>query len=124
MNLGSVERNTLCAGIDTADALLRSGGNQELLKRLVEQFVEQNRHADKTLQTMLSDENLEEAQRFVHPIKGTAGNISAKHLFAVATGMDRVLKKKVVITPHRLVEFASALARCQVMESRIMEAGI
>jgi two-component system sensor histidine kinase/response regulator len=78
--------------INLNQALDRIGGNTGLYRRILRRFVDQFRNADKTVEQYLAKNEMDQARRLVHTIKGTAGNIGADGLFAAARELDSQLK--------------------------------
>jgi CheY-like chemotaxis protein len=78
-------------GLDTADGLLRLGGNRALYLKLLRQFVEQQAAAPAELAALLAAGDLATAERQAHTIKGVAGNLGAGAVQAAAAALERAL---------------------------------
>lgn len=67
--------------IDIAGVLQRIGGDQDLLREIIDLFLETAPEQLRHLQTAVAGAyNSAETLRLVHDLKGTAANIGAEHL--------------------------------------------
>ncbi len=82
------------AGIDVDSALNRIGGRTGLLKELLGCFLVEFGDAEEKLKEYFEKEDIEQAGRLVHSIKGGSGNIGADALFAAATDLEPYLASK------------------------------
>ena len=73
------------------EALGRFGGNVAIYKKMLTMFKDSSYFDD--LNTSLKENELEQAERAAHTIKGTAGNLSLTALYQVACDLDEQLKK-------------------------------
>ncbi len=69
-------------------ALQRLAGNQALLKRVVEMFIEQIDEKYLTLTTALSNKEQEEVRFISHAIKGVSGDVGAELLRHKASSIE------------------------------------
>jgi signal transduction histidine kinase/DNA-binding response OmpR family regulator/HPt (histidine-containing phosphotransfer) domain-containing protein len=76
-------------GFDLQDALRRLNGKERLLKKLLLVFRESYGDVAATLQGMVKRNELEEAQRLAHTLKGAAGNLSAKGIAQAAGRLEQ-----------------------------------
>ncbi|MTV39820.1 hybrid sensor histidine kinase/response regulator [Duganella radicis] len=103
------------AGMDSAAALSRLGGNRKLLAVLLERFVQDFEATPEQLRAALAHGAYEQAALLVHKVRGAAGNLSMPELHRSAGELEQVL-----LSPQReqhqaaLAAFAAALE--QVME--------
>ena len=65
-------------GLDTADGLLRVGGNRKLYLKLLRQFVDDERDAAVRIRERLAAGDHATAERMAHTVKGVAGNLGAR----------------------------------------------
>ena len=79
-------------GLDSAAALARLGGNVELLRRLINDFTEQNAGIVETIRTALEEGDRELARRLVHTLKGGAGNLGADALRQAAQRLETAIR--------------------------------
>ena len=91
--------------IDVNDALNRVGGNMDLYKRLLKRFLEGNQMEE--LRTALQEENIEEAARLAHTIKGVSANLSLIKLREITTDLEHILKES-LDSSAKLAELADA----------------
>jgi len=75
--------------IDLADVLDRVQDDSELLLELFDIFEEDFQGKRKELDRYLSEENAEMVRNIAHSLKGAAGNISAKRLYAVCLFIEK-----------------------------------
>ncbi|MDF1615607.1 cache domain-containing protein [Desulfurivibrio dismutans] len=76
---------------DLAVALQRCGGNGNLLRRLLIRFGEQYREGLAPLRQLLVADQVEEAHRWAHSLKGNAASLEAGKLAAAAMAVERAL---------------------------------
>ncbi|MEI6414788.1 MAG: response regulator [Pseudomonadota bacterium] len=79
-------------GFDLGQAMQRVSGNRELLLELLMQFGEQFATASETLRDLLASGQHDGAARWVHRIKGTAGNLGAMDLHRYAATLEQELR--------------------------------
>lgn len=79
-------------GWDTAGGLRRVGGNVALYLRLLRTVLHTQADADRRLEQALAQQDLAEAERIVHTIKGVAANLGAIALADAAACLDAELR--------------------------------
>lgn len=80
-------------GIDVEDGLRRVSGNRKLYRNILLKFKESQADAMEQLDRALADDEIELAQRIIHTLKGVAGNLGAKTLFAAAGTCEKLIIK-------------------------------
>lgn len=80
----------LCEYIDLQDALNRIRGNRKILKTLFQSFLKTAYVHD--LKTQLGEQNLSEAAKTVHAIKGVSANLSLAALHQSMVELETELK--------------------------------
>ncbi|MDD5250328.1 MAG: response regulator [Rhodocyclaceae bacterium] len=109
--------------IDVAGALGRLGENRELLHRLLGEFRDHEGDAAHRLRRLIAAGRLEEADRLVHSIKGTAMILGLEHFIAVAAEMERALRQRRAESYATLLApFADALAEAIGACARLLAA--
>ncbi|KMT63811.1 Hpt domain-containing protein [Catenovulum maritimum] len=88
--------------IDKADALARLAGNEDLLKMLVNKFVDQYSDSDSQIKALLDEQKVDEARMLAHSIKGAAGNLSMTDLFAQAKVVEDSIRDTGNVEPEAL----------------------
>jgi two-component system, sensor histidine kinase and response regulator len=83
---------TSLSSIDMGEALQRLGGNERLLKELLLDFGAESGSAIEEIRSAIEGGGTELAQRLVHTLKGTAGNLSAKGLQAAALTLETAIR--------------------------------
>lgn len=85
-------------GIDSADGLQRLNGNAAVYQKILLGF--HNKHADAAdkLEAYIHDANWDEAARLAHTLKGSGGNLGAKHLAACASAVEQSCRNEGVTT--------------------------
>jgi two-component system sensor histidine kinase/response regulator len=78
-------------GIDTAEGLQRINHNRELYIKLLNKFILNYEEFIPELNTRLRENNIEEAERMVHTLKGVSGNIGALAIFELASHLNSKL---------------------------------
>jgi len=104
------------AGVDSAAALSRLGGNRKLLAVLLDRFARDFEATPEQLRAALAHGAYEQAALLVHKVRGAAGNLSMPALHHSAGELEQLL-----LSPQRehhhaaLAEFIATLE--QVMEA-------
>ena len=83
-------------GINLQQGLQRLGQNMELYRLILFEFREEYAGAAAQLQGFIDTGDREEAMRYVHTIKGMAGNLSAVNLADTALEIEMALKERAV----------------------------
>ena len=97
-------------GIDLKDGLQRVNGNKTLYISLLKKFKENNQNFVNKLNIALDKNNIKQAERMSHSLKGVSGNIGAKKLFREATLLNNKFKEKELKDiPNTLDQFSESL---------------
>ncbi|MBF0421544.1 MAG: CHASE2 domain-containing protein [Magnetococcales bacterium] len=80
-------------GMDLQTALVRVGGNQELLRRLLHHFMEQHAGDPERLRQAVGEGDDATARRLAHTLKGIAGSLGAQELQQVAINLESALER-------------------------------
>ncbi len=80
-------------GLDVAMGLQRASGNAMLYRQILSEFREQHQTVVSELTRELGNHNLERASAIVHSLKGLAGTIGARALFATASTLEAEVRK-------------------------------
>lgn len=78
--------------VDKQEALLCLDGDKELYIDIIKMFFEDPQFSKEELDSLLAENNIKEAEEKVHLLKGIAGTLGAKALFASSKELDDVLK--------------------------------
>ncbi len=84
--------------IDIQDGLARVNGNEDLYRKMLIKFCQNNLNAKSDIQSAIEKGNKKLAQRLVHTIKGVAATIGAKDLAKASEPLEEALrngKKKI-----------------------------
>jgi len=79
--------------LDVAMGLQRASGNAMLYRQILSEFREQHQTVVSELTRELGNHNLERASAIVHSLKGLAGTIGARALFATASTLEAEVRK-------------------------------
>ena len=79
---------------DYADFLARIDGDHDLLREVVEIFLEDTPRLLSGFYTAIAQDDLVAAERAAHTLKGAAANISACRLYAVSQEAQQAVKNK------------------------------
>lgn len=90
--------------MDLEKALKNVAGNEELLVKLLKEFSQDYSTSHQKIRDALKDDNLEEAHRLAHTIKGIAGSFSAGRLQSIAYDLELTLKDNKLDTIESLLE--------------------
>ncbi len=75
----------LCAGLDTAEGLRRTGGNSERYHSLLRRFAERYADAPASLQQYAEQGDRQAMAAFLHTLKGVAGTLGADQVYQSAS---------------------------------------
>ncbi len=87
------------AGIDTATALKRMGGNRQRYEMLLRRFAESQASTVSDIRAALAANDTAAAQRFAHSLKGAAGNLGATTLAESAGKVETSVNEKQSVEP-------------------------
>jgi signal transduction histidine kinase/CheY-like chemotaxis protein len=96
-------------GLDTASGLRRAAGMAGVYLKLLRQFAVDYTAADTALSAMLSANQLPEAERYAHTLKGLAGTLGAAGVQAVAATIEEALKQRQPVSAEMLDALTGAL---------------
>ncbi|MGV8835190.1 Hpt domain-containing protein, partial [Cellvibrio sp.] len=96
-------------GFDIAGAMLRTGGNWSLLRKLIIGFVASQQHADTEMAAQLAEGDSESVRLRAHKIKGTGATLGTVRLAAAAGAIDKHIKDNQVPGVALMEEFSAAL---------------
>ena len=96
------------AGLDAQQGLARLGGNRKLYRKLLRQFVDEQRTVPDGIGSALAEGNLDLAQRLAHTLKGVAGNIGASAVHNTAGLVEKAMRDHA--EPAALAEARAQLA--------------
>ncbi|MCL9781331.1 response regulator [Vibrio sp. S4M6] len=82
-------------GIDTVQGLARANGNQKLYIKLIQRFVSSYQNTSEVTE-QLSNENIEDRKRYVHTLKGVAGNLGANELHTLCQAVENNLNSQAI----------------------------
>ena len=91
------------AGLNAAAALARLGGDSGLLRKLIEQFRDDQAGVVAEVRAALDEGERIVAVRLAHTLKGLAGNIGADRLFETAGRLERALQDEAGCRPEDLL---------------------
>ncbi|NEO58568.1 MAG: response regulator [Okeania sp. SIO3B5] len=88
----AAEESLVLVGIDVEEGVHRIGGNLNAYRQILWQFCEHNQNTLANIQATIATTDYTTARNQVHSIKGIAGNIGAKDLFAAASALEKSLQ--------------------------------
>jgi signal transduction histidine kinase/HPt (histidine-containing phosphotransfer) domain-containing protein/ActR/RegA family two-component response regulator len=80
-------------GFNVADGVKRVGGDRGLYRRLLLQFYDHSGRAAVEIRTALAAGDRAKAKAEAHTLKGVAGTLSAKELYAAAAALETALRR-------------------------------
>lgn len=80
------------AGIDTEIGLERVGNNRKLYRKLLLQFSSEYTGFKESIEEFIENNNIEEAVRLSHTVKGVSGNLGARELQGASEKLEHALK--------------------------------
>jgi CheY-like chemotaxis protein len=81
-------------GIDVESSLIRVGGNMKLYKKLLIKFRDDYSNSFDEIQRAIENNNLNDAERYAHTVKGVAGNIGVNKLQKIAGDLETGIRKR------------------------------
>ncbi len=81
-------------GINIKAGINRIGGNEDAYFRLLHGFAKRYSGSPQAIREHIEQDNLVEAEKLCHTLKGVTGNIGAEELYAVLTAIDDQLKEE------------------------------
>jgi CheY-like chemotaxis protein len=81
-------------GIDINSGLIRVGGNMKFYKKLLIEFRDDYSNSFNEIKRSIENNNLKDAERYAHGIKGVAGNIGISKLHKIAGDLETVIRKR------------------------------
>ncbi|MBF0235466.1 MAG: response regulator, partial [Desulfamplus sp.] len=91
-------------GVDLKEALSRLSGNQELYEELLINFVKEYASITEEIKSFLNKGESDIAERIIHTMKGTAGNLSAGAIHDSAAELEKGIQKNKVTLEKLLSE--------------------
>lgn len=82
-------------GINKKKALERLMGNEVVFEKVVELFIDQYENGWMQINNLLENNDREGLKKYIHTLKGAAGNISADKLHVLAERADKKLKENI-----------------------------
>jgi len=97
-------------GLDLTEGVNRVAGNQQLYKKLLLSFYQDNKEKTQQIKQALQANDFTTARHHAHSVKGVSGNISAKQLFAAARSLELELNQESRENlPEMLDQFTAAM---------------
>lgn len=91
-------------GIDLASALMRLRGNRKLLEEVLVSFTQKAASIIPELQQTIDQNNIGEATRILHRLKGTSANLSAYKVAPLAAELESLCKNNQMPTAEQLAQ--------------------
>jgi PAS domain S-box-containing protein len=109
------------AGVDVAAGLQRTAGNKRLYLDLLAQFAVRHEFTGDRIKEALESADYNEAERLVHSLKGVAGNLGIKQIFALAANLESAIGRSKTGAEDLSNELTLALDRqFQTMRSALL----
>ena len=81
------------AGIDVDAGVYLIGGNMDAYRQILGKFRDRNHNSLKEIEEAIASNDYTDARAKVHTLKGTAGNIGARDVFAAAAAVETSLQE-------------------------------
>ncbi len=95
-------------GIDTEQGVKRVGGNAQLYRKLLHDFLKNYRESPQMLRNWLEQDDMESAYRLAHTLGGVAANVGAARFAEAAVKIEQTLRKGENTARSSLENFNSA----------------
>ncbi|SEG86326.1 PAS domain-containing hybrid sensor histidine kinase/response regulator [Marinobacterium lutimaris] len=107
----SAEDNAEVPTFDTKSALRRFGGDEQLLKHLCDQFIEQHSEDAQRITAAIAEEEPARAALIAHSLKGIAGNLALADLKQQSAELEDSLRRNKRPSEDLLLSFQQALGQ-------------
>ncbi len=91
---GKDDQLTTLSGVDIETGLIRVGGNMKLYKKLLINFRDDYSNSFQEIKSAIENNNLKDAERYAHTVKGVAGNIGINNLQKTAADLETGIRKR------------------------------
>jgi HPt (histidine-containing phosphotransfer) domain-containing protein len=91
--------------INVDEALELIGGYEQIYKKLIKTFIENQKELIPQVKEALNENNLDEARRLVHSCKGISKNLGASHLYEIASQFEVAILNNVPYLNDYLQKF-------------------
>jgi CheY-like chemotaxis protein len=81
-------------GIDIESGLARVGGNKKLYRKLLIKLRTDYSNSTEEIKEAIKNNNLDDAERFAHTVKGVAGNIGVNNLQKTAADLEAGIRER------------------------------
>jgi signal transduction histidine kinase/CheY-like chemotaxis protein len=105
-------------GIDTKSGLARCGGNALTYKKLLIKFVDNQKETDQAIRNAINSNQMKDAVRLAHTLKGVSGNIGADELYKAAQKLEALLIDKDLDKTEKALDEVSEVLNKIVVELR------
>ncbi len=109
MSDGQYELPDYMPGIDIKSGLSRFRGNTELFIELLKGFMDDYRDSTNKIRDLMQKKDNNEAENFLHGIKGVAGNLSMLKIYDISTTLESLLRENIAPDDALLDEYENAL---------------
>jgi len=95
---GSMDKiaNSTIIGVDVKEALIRVNNKEDLLMTLLTNFSKKHLNSDKEIEILLKNKEYEKLQKYLHSIKGAAGNLAIIKVFNSVKFFEGLVKENEV----------------------------
>lgn len=118
---GSVEEEIIC-GIDHLSGISRFAGRRELYYRSLFKFVRELPEENMPFSYYQSVDTMDEARRYIHTLKGVAGNLGMTTFYMAIVEFEKVLKDLSLLTPEKYNDYLFVLN--QTKKNVLEKAGV
>jgi two-component system sensor histidine kinase/response regulator len=105
----SAEEIPTVDGLDVKDGLNRVAGNRKLYLKLLRQFADEQGAAVAGITRSLAAGDAATAERLAHTLKGVAGNLGARSVYAAAGDVEQLISRQAPTVEPALQKLAGAL---------------
>lgn len=88
-------------GLDTKDGLTRVAGNRKLYRKLLRQFLAQQKTAPEQISQALAGKDSKLAERLAHTVKGVAGSLGARAVQQASAALEKAISSQ---SPSKVLE--------------------
>jgi polar amino acid transport system substrate-binding protein len=108
-NIKKLKDNVDPSILNYEEILSRIDGNYDTYVKLLKKFVKKYDDVDEFVINLVNNDNLDDAGKKIHEIKGVAGNLGVDKLFKVLATLNYQLREEIKPTNQLLKEFSMVL---------------
>jgi CheY-like chemotaxis protein len=91
-------------GVDLSIGLKSVSGNRKLLKKLLQEFVQDHGNDIENIKSALIEKDIQKARRIAHTLQGISASLGFQAVFPIALALENALKNEELVFCNDLIE--------------------